>query len=171
MISILRTSILAALGCLATGATLAQDGTGLIDEIRLLKKTVEQQSKQIETLTQQVNRLATALEGKSSPANPSPAAAAAPGNPNTPVSAPASSEEFATPAPGTKADSGAPKHVVVKGETLTSIAKHYNITLADLQKANKDINDRKLQIGQTILLPPNAQPKNPEPTPTEKANP
>ena len=45
------------------------------------------------------------------------------------------------------------RHLVAKGETLTSIAKQYNIPLAELQKANKIENDRKLQIGQTLKIP------------------
>jgi LysM repeat protein len=52
---------------------------------------------------------------------------------------------------------------------LTSIAKHYNIALPDLLKANKGIDERKLQIGQTINLPPNTQTKTPEPA--EKGQP
>ena len=60
---------------------------------------------------------------------------------------------------------GPPRHVVVKGETLTSIAKHYNIPLAELHKANKDVNERKLQIGQTISIPLAPAPKPAEPAP------
>jgi LysM repeat protein len=48
---------------------------------------------------------------------------------------------------------------------LTSIAKHYNIPLAELQKANKNVNDRKLQIGQTLAIP---TPKTPESAPEKK---
>jgi LysM repeat protein len=139
-----------------------QDTAGWITELRELRKTVELQNKQIESLTQQVAKLTAAVEGK-----PAPAGASVSPNP-----APApNKEEFAPTAPAASADPGPPKHVVMKGETLTSIAKHYNIQLPDLLKANKDINDRKLQIGQSISLPPNAQPKNPEPSTPEKAQP
>jgi LysM repeat protein len=41
----------------------------------------------------------------------------------------------------------------VKGETLTSIARHYNISLSELQRVNKIENDRKLQIGQSLVIP------------------
>jgi len=151
-------------GGLLVGPTQArgQDTAGWITELRELRKTVETQNKQIEALTQQVAKLSAALEGKPAPAatsvSPNPASATNP-------------EEFAPTAPAASADSGPPKHVVMKGETLTSIAKNYNIPLPELLKANKDINDRKLQIGQTILLPPSAQAKNPEPTTTQKAQP
>ena len=154
---------------LAAGSFLAgpiesksQDTAGWITELRELRKAVEQQSKQIESLNQQVARLTAALEGKA----PSPQISASP-NPHPA----ANNEEFAPTAPTASADPGPPKHVVMKGETLTSIAKHYNIALPELLKANKDINERKLQIGQTILLPPSTQPKNPEPTTTQKAQP
>src|SRR3954465_11615321 len=47
-------------------------------------------------------------------------------------------------------------HVVAKGETLTSIAKMHKVTVEELQKFNHIENDRKLQIGQTIMIPPAA---------------
>ena len=46
-----------------------------------------------------------------------------------------------------------PKHAVAKGETLTSIARQYNIPLAELKNANKIDNERKLQIGQILTIP------------------
>ena len=59
------------------------------------------------------------------------------------------------------------KHVVVKGETLTSIAKHYNIAIAELKNANKIGDERKLQIGQILSVP---TPK-PSESPEKKENP
>jgi len=53
-------------------------------------------------------------------------------------------------------------HIVTKGETLTSIAKHYKITLGDLLKVNKIENDRMLQIGQTLVIPTPAPADNPQ---------
>jgi putative chitinase len=44
---------------------------------------------------------------------------------------------------------------VARGETLTSIAKAYAISVADLQKANHIDNPLKLQAGQTLLIPGN----------------
>ncbi len=70
-----------------------------------------------------------------------------------------------TPAPATTTTSTeAPKpppqtgnsHVVAKGETLTSIAKMHKVSVEELQKFNHIENDRKLQIGQTIMIPPSA---------------
>jgi LysM repeat protein len=45
-------------------------------------------------------------------------------------------------------------HVVAKGETLTAIAKQYKISVEDLQKFNHIEDGRKLQAGQTIMIPP-----------------
>ena len=45
------------------------------------------------------------------------------------------------------------QHVVAKGETLTSIAKMHKVSVEELQKFNHIENDRKLQIGQTIMIP------------------
>lgn len=56
-------------------------------------------------------------------------------------------------------------HVVAKGETLTSIAKMHKVTVEELQKFNHIENDRKLQIGQTIMIPP--PPAAPSPTPAQ----
>jgi LysM repeat protein len=44
-------------------------------------------------------------------------------------------------------------HTVARGETLTSIAKMYKVTVDDLQKANHIEDGRKLQAGQTITIP------------------
>ncbi len=76
------------------------------------------------------------------------------------------------------------KHTVAKGETLTSIAKRYNIGLAELEKANPIQNDRMLQIGQTLTIPPigtapaagapaasTTPTKSPEPLTQKKENP
>jgi LysM repeat protein len=55
-------------------------------------------------------------------------------------------------------------HVVAKGETLTSIAKMHKVTVEELQKFNHIENDRKLQIGQTIMIPASAA-SSPTPVP------
>lgn len=137
----------------------AEDPAGWIEELRALRQVVEQQSRQLDALTRQVAKLAAAAEGKPAPqAEPEPAPAA-----------PAAGE-FSINAP--KAEpAGPPRHIIVKGETLTSIAKHYNIPVADLQKANKDVVPGKLQIGQAIVIPAVPNAKNPEPTPEKKETP
>jgi LysM repeat protein len=135
-------------------------------EIRELRQVIEQQSKRIDVLTEQVNRLAKMLEGQKTPAVPefatraekeAAAAGAAAG-----VEAPK-----AEPIPKAEAVPAGPRHVVSKGETLTSIAKQYNIPIAELKNANKIEDERKLQIGQVLTVP---APKSPE-IPDKKENP
>jgi LysM repeat protein len=45
------------------------------------------------------------------------------------------------------------EHTVVKGETLSSIAVHYKVKVATLEKVNHITDDRKLQVGQKIEIP------------------
>ena len=60
-------------------------------------------------------------------------------------------------------------HVVARGETLTSIAKQYKVGVEELQKFNHIEDGRKLQAGQTIMIPSaSASPAvsaSPSPTP------
>ena len=44
-------------------------------------------------------------------------------------------------------------HTVLRGETLTSIAKQYKVGVDELQKFNHIEDGRKLQAGQTIAIP------------------
>lgn len=125
-------------------------------DIEALRQTIEEQSKQIEALTQQIAHLTELLEAHgistaSATATPSPSPAASPTPENT---GPAMAGVVETP--GT--------HTVTKGETLTSIAKHYKITVGELEKVNKISNDRTLQIGQVLTIPA----ATPSPTPEEK---
>ncbi|HEX4083314.1 MAG TPA: LysM peptidoglycan-binding domain-containing protein [Chthoniobacteraceae bacterium] len=45
------------------------------------------------------------------------------------------------------------EHIVVKGETLSSIAGHYRVKVAALERANHIANDRKLRVGQKLAIP------------------
>ena len=44
-------------------------------------------------------------------------------------------------------------HLVKSGETLATIAKHYNVRLSSLEAANPSIDPRRLKVGQTLKLP------------------
>ena len=134
-----------------SGAWAEENSTQL--ELKELRQTVQQQTKQIEMLTEQIGRLARALEGQ----KPAPELAAPP---TTSVESVKPAAEAAPEAPKAEAVSKAelaspagPKHTVAKGETLTSIAKQYNIPIADLKNANKIVDERKLQIGQVLIVP------------------
>lgn len=167
----------------ATGNT-AED----IHSIRLM---LEQQSRQLEVLAREIARMSIRMEGPGQGTRPppamrrnAPADGIPPATPLTPEGRPLPSSSLSAPPlapPGTAATSDssksdAPKaeaagnvdeikHIVTKGETLTSIAKHYSMSIADLERANKILDERKLQIGQVLHIP--TQSKSAE-TPQEK---
>ena len=103
-----------------------------IDE---LNTKIDALSQHILKLEQQVSRPGTMI-GETSP-SPPPNAATTP------------SESVHPPASGTS-------HVVARGETLTSIAKQYKVGVEELQKFNHIEDGRKLQAGQTVMIPPPA---------------
>jgi len=110
-------------------------------QLSALTKKIEEQNTKIDTLSQQILKLEQQL------ANARPGVMIGEATP-TPVPATSSStaSESAHPSNGNT-------HTVARGETLTSIAKMHNVTVSDLQKFNHIENDRKLQIGQTIMIP------------------
>src|SRR5215813_40861 len=109
-------------------------------QIEALAKKIDEQNAKIDALSQELLRLEQQLlharpgvmigEG-----TPAPATAAAP----------AASASHSAVAGNT--------HTVARGETLTSIAKMYKVTVDDLQKANHIEDGRKLQAGQNIIIP------------------
>lgn len=155
------------LGFLACAFSASAQELSGAQELRELRQAVQLQSKQIELLTEQIARLTRVLETQKAPEPgfqlpattsiepPTPAAVAPP--------APANVEN----APKAEAVGGGTRHVVAKGETLTFIAKQYNIPIVELKNANKIENERKLQIGQVLTIP---APKSPE-TSEKKDNP
>ena len=121
--------------------------------LETLARKIDEQNAKIDALSQQILK----LEQQSSHTRPGVMIGESP----TPApSANASTTE--APKPAQSGNS----HVVAKGETLTSIAKLHKVTVEELQKFNHIENDRKLQIGQTIMIPPaaNSTPSSPSPT-------
>ena len=100
-----------------------------IDE---LNTKIDALSQQILKLEQQVSRPGTII-GETSP-SPAPNAATT------------TSESAHPPANSTT-------HIVARGETLTSIAKQYKVGVEELQKFNHIEDGRKLQAGQTVMIP------------------
>ena len=128
-------------------------------ELHELREAVEQQAKQIEILTEQVGKLTRLIEGQKAaehsvktvdPGSSAPTTVVDPAKPPTEGTPEAAKADAV---PKTEAVAGGTKHVVAKGETLTSIAKHYNIAITDLKNANKIEDERKLQIGQILSVP------------------
>lgn len=76
----------------------------------------------------------------------------------TPITAAPATQTIPTPPPAP-----ATEYKVVKGDTLTTIAAHFGITVKALQEANPTVVPTRLQIGQTLQIPPPA-PKATTPT-------
>ena len=139
-------------------------------QIEELAKRAELQTRQIETLNADVNRLTAVLLAHSpenvAPAASTPAQAATPhpSSSSAPVvqttEAPVMKAEpaIADSAPATAPD-GSPTHVIKRGENLISVARQHGTSVAELLKLNKIEDERKLQIGQTLLLPKPTPPK------------
>jgi LysM repeat protein len=105
-------------------------------QLEALAKKIDEQNVKIDALSQEILR----LEQQLSHARPGVMIGE-----GAPAAAPAASPSHSAVAGNT--------HTVARGETLTSIAKMYKITVDDLQKANHIEDGRKLQAGQTITIP------------------
>lgn len=130
-----------------------------------LAQRSELQTKQIETLNGELTRLNEVLlsRGAVPPSSPSPVAArpavsAAPAVITNPEPAVVKPAEPVVPDAPTFAPDGTPTHVIKRGETLTAIARQHGTTVSELLRINKIEDERKLQIGQTLLLPKPAAP-------------
>jgi LysM repeat protein len=108
------------------------------DKLEAISKKLDEQNKKIDLLSQEILKIEQHL------ANSRPGVMIGEGAPN--YSPSPSASESAHPA-------GTNSHTVARGETLTSIAKMYNVSVIELQKFNHIENDRKLQIGQTLAIP------------------
>ena len=133
--------------CAAAAQTPAPEAAKAIDATQLeaLTKKIDEQNTKIDALSQEILKLEQQVshirpgvmigEATPSASNPAPAAAGA--------------------LPHIAAGNA---HTVARGETLTSIAKMYKVTVDELQKANHIEDGRKLQAGQTISIPTSATP-------------
>ena len=134
---------------------LSAANSSVAQEIHELRRDLQMQGRKIEALTDKIADLTRVIKQREE-AKPAPAPA-----PPIPIAvAPPAEEAKPTVETPTAAPKAAPvplpptiSHVVAKGETLTGIAKQYNVNLSDLLKLNKNTNERKLQIGQTLKVP------------------
>lgn len=110
------------------------------------------------------------LEPPASHASGSEAAAGSASQVKTPFKAP---HHEATPAPAApvarRVASSGQTHVVAAGETLTSIANQYGVSVASLQALNHITDARKLQAGQTLAIPAAGRKRVPAPEPRQSA--
>jgi LysM repeat protein len=136
--------LLTALLCLTTFAQAPSGDKSEAAMIEALSKKIDLQNAKIDALSQQILKLEQHVSairpGVMIGETPAPVTAEAPKPPQTGNS-----------------------HVVAKGETLTSIAKMHKVSVEELQKFNHIENDRKLQIGQTIMIPASSTGSSPSP--------
>jgi LysM repeat protein len=144
------TFVCAALAC---ASALAQSPPGDKSDRALLEslsKKIDEQNAKIDALSQQILK----LEQQVSHSRPGVIIGETPSPPPAPNTATTDA---------TKAPQNGNSHVVAKGETLTSIAKMHKVSVEELQKFNHIENERKLQIGQTIMIPPSSASSSPTP--------
>jgi N-acetylmuramoyl-L-alanine amidase len=128
----------------AQSPTPAAGGSEAAQLLNLTRK-IDEQNIKIDSLSQQILRLQQEIQHPRGTSLGSP----------LPVGGETSSPAAA----------GGSTHVVARGETLTSIAKMHKVGIDELQKFNHIENDRKLQIGQTLVIP-GAQATAPSPSPS-----
>lgn len=126
-------------------------------QLEVLTKKIDEQNMKIDALSQQLLKLEQQATGKTGgviigEATPPPSASAAS------TGAAAASASSASPPSGNA-------HVVAKGETLISIAKAHKVDVDALQKHNNIEDARKLQAGQTIMIPTPGQSPGTSPSP------
>ena len=114
-------------------------------QLEALAKKMDEQNAKIDALSQEILKLEQQLShirpgimiGENTPGE---------NTSSSPIPAPsAESASHAT---------GGNTHTVARGETLTSIAKMYKVGVDELQKFNHIEDGRKLQAGQTVMIPP-----------------
>ena len=147
--------LLAAFVCASAPAQTFASNDKTEKVLEALSKKIDEQNAKIDTLSQQILKLEQQL------AKTRPGVIIG----ETPSPSPASNATAEAPKPAPTQQSGN-SHVVAKGETLTSIAKMHKVTVEELQKFNHIENDRKLQIGQTIMIPQAASSPGASPTPS-----
>src|SRR5438093_7786900 len=124
-----------------------------VSQLEALAKKIDEQNAKIDALSQQILKLEQQVShirpgviiGESTPSAPTGGASG--GSPSSPV--------------------GGNTHTVARGETLTSIAKMYKVSVDELQKANNIEDGRKLQAGQTIIIPSSPSPAPSASPPTD----
>ena len=119
-------------------------------ELLALTKKIDEQTVKIDALSQQLLRLQQEIVQMK----------------GAPTSAPVATAVETSPSSAGQTGS---THIVAHGETLTSIAKMHKVGIEELQKFNHIENDRKLQIGQRLVIP-GAQNAAPSPSATATPN-
>ena len=122
-------------------------------------KKLDEQNMKIDALSQQILKLEQQVASKS------PGVMIGEATPPPPPAAPAVATAVSTGGSSANPASGN-AHVVAKGETLISIAKAHKVDVDALQKHNGIEDARKLQAGQTIMIPTPGQSPGASPSPS-----
>src|SRR5438552_14686826 len=123
-----------------------------VAQLEALARKIDAQNAKIDTLSQQILKLEQQI------AHIRPGVMIGEGAPSPATGT--TSTEPPRPANGNT-------HTVTRGETLTSIAKMYKVGVEELQKFNQIEDGRKLQAGQTIIIPPSPAPTPSAPSSTD----
>jgi LysM repeat protein len=78
---------------------------------------------------------------------------------------PTPEKKHVTTAKSSPAPAGGTTHVIAKGDTLSSIALQYKVSVASLKAANQITDDRKLRVGQKLVIPAPSAQRTASPTP------
>ena len=119
-------------------------------QLQELTKKIDEQNAKIDMLSQEILKLQLEVT------NRRPGVMIGEGA-STGTTSTTTSTSSATPETSAKTGNDN-SHTVARGETLTSIAKMYGVSVVDLQKYNHIDNPLKLQAGQTLLIPPSPIP-------------
>lgn len=133
----------------------------LKNDLEAVKAELKSEQERLDRLSQQITKLDEALKQKapSSAVSPEP-------TPSVPRAAPVSTPAATGGENPSAAEAGNLRsHTVMKGETLSQIAKQYGVSVPDIQHLNKIEDAKKLQAGQTIKIPVSTS-ASPSPAPT-----
>jgi len=121
-------------------------------QLEALTKKIDEQNAKIDALSQEILKLEQQIS------HIRPGIMVGESTPSAHTAAPAESPSH--PMSGNT-------HTVARGETLTSIAKMYKVGVDELQKTNNIEDGRKLQAGQTIVIPSSPSPAPSSSPPTD----
>lgn len=108
-------------------------------QLEAINKKLDEQNAKIDALSQQILKLQEQISK--------------PGVMIGEASPPPASSASVTASVAESVHGSGNTHTVMRGETLTSIARQYKVGVDELQKFNHIEDGRKLQAGQTIMIP------------------
>jgi len=152
--SIFCATFLCGLLCVAFAQSPATKGgkSGDNAQLEALAKKIDEQNAKIDALSQEILKLEQQI------AHMRPGVMIGESTPPTALAPEGAAASHAT---------SGNTHIVARGETLTSIAKMYKVTVDELQNANHIEDGRKLQAGQTIVIPSASAAPSGSPSPTQ----